>query len=437
MAVETPQKPTEHVPAVQPEIDAGVIEDARKRQRRQRLGGAALAAAVIVTGGLILLGGGGSGRRGAARHGHGGDAGSAATSHAAVPVAAAIKLPPNIGESGLLAPGVGWGVNGLGFFITRHGGRSWETVDVPGLGVGGDTIADLGYVVTPTSKEIVLDFGGNSLDGTCADLAPGQKASRALGGIAVSTDAGRTWHTHSLWCALAGSLSFVGAGTGFAVIHPSLYETTDAGRHWTRVAPAPDWLRGVAFANTRDGWGMSATVSGYPFSRGALHRTTDGGRTWRNAQICSGKVTDGVAVTCQIPTVLGKQHAVAPAFVVDRQAKRYRLLIYTTGNGGLSWQAHSVPVGAGLSSYVQRAKTVAFSAPNAHDLFVFVSPYLYRSVNGGRTWSRTAFSKRADVESIDFASPTYGWLNESLGKPGEGFEYTTDAGRTWEPIGTH
>ena len=434
MAVETPQRPTEHVPDVPAEIDAGVIDDARRRQRRQRRGGAALAAAVIVAVGLILgSGGGGSGRRGAARHGHGGDTGSAATSHAAAPLAAAIKLPPNIGESGLLAPGVGWGVNGLGFFITRDGGRSWTTANVPGLGVGGDTIADLSTVASPTPRMLVLDFGGNSLDGTCDDLAPGEKADRPLGGISVSTDAGRNWHTYSLRCSLAGALSFVSAQIGYAVIQPSLYRTRDGARHWTPVGRLPKRTAGIDFASARDGWAMAATVRVF---RGALYRTTDGGRSWSRAAICSAVPVNGVATTCQTPSFFGTRDGVVPALVVDRQTKRYSMVMYTTGNGGRSWQPHRVPLGKGLTSYVRHAELVPFSAPNAHDLFVFVRPYLYTSIDGGDTWSRTSLVKLQGVDSIDFASSTYGWLNAGLGSGQELFDYTTDAGRTWKPIGT-
>lgn len=438
MAIDTSQKPAEHVPDAQPEVDAGVIEDARRRQRRQRTGAAAaLAVAALAAAGLIFgFGGGGTARHGASPHGHGGGAGSGATSHAAAPVAPAIKLPPNIGESGLLAPGVGWGVNGLGFFITRDGGRRWVTVNVPGLGVGGDTIANLGVVVSPTPTEIVLDFGGNSLDGTCEDLAPGQKADRPLGGIAVSTDAGRNWHTAALRCALAGSLSFVSADTGFAIIHPALYKTTDAAHHWTRVAPVPRRFRAIAFADVRDGWGLMATVGSFPSFRGALYRTTDGGHSWRRSRICSAKVINNVATTCQIPSFFGKRDGVVPAFVVDRQTKRFQLLVYTTANAGGSWQPHRVPVGRGLRGYVQHAVPVPFSAPNPNDLFVFVRPYLYKSTDGGAKWLRISAPQLGDVDSIDFVSPAYAWLNSNLGTPGEGFDYTTDSGRTWKPVGT-
>ena len=60
MALQTPPAP----PTPNHDVDAGVIEDARRRQRRQRqIGGGVLFATVLVAGGLIagLAGGGGSG----------------------------------------------------------------------------------------------------------------------------------------------------------------------------------------------------------------------------------------------------------------------------------------------------------------------------------------------------------------------------------------
>jgi len=72
MAVQAPARPPETPKPAESDIDAGVIEDARRRQRRQRVLAATLSAAVLIAGGLILgSSGGGASGDGGARHGVG------------------------------------------------------------------------------------------------------------------------------------------------------------------------------------------------------------------------------------------------------------------------------------------------------------------------------------------------------------------------------
>ena len=70
MAVQSPPTPPKTPTQAEPGIDAGVIEEARRRQRRHRVLGAALSVTVLIVGGLILgsSGAGGSGS-GGGRHG--------------------------------------------------------------------------------------------------------------------------------------------------------------------------------------------------------------------------------------------------------------------------------------------------------------------------------------------------------------------------------
>lgn len=70
MTVQATPTPLKASDPAAPEIDAGVIEDARRRQRRHRVLGAALPAAVLIAGGLSLASsGGGAGGIGGGRHG--------------------------------------------------------------------------------------------------------------------------------------------------------------------------------------------------------------------------------------------------------------------------------------------------------------------------------------------------------------------------------
>jgi photosystem II stability/assembly factor-like uncharacterized protein len=82
---------------------------------------------------------------------------------------------------------------------------------------------------------------------------------------------------------------------------------------------------------------------------------------------------------------------------------------------------------------------VPFSAPTASHWAVFLGPRPYVTADGGRSWSTLIPSPRfraPQVGSLDFVTTRDGWVTgQPPGKPNEyGFYYTTDGGRTWEPL---
>ena len=65
--------------------------------------------------------------------------------------------------------------------------------------------------------------------------------------------------------------------------------------------------------------------------------------------------------------------------------------------------------------------------------------YLYRSANGGKTWTRVAVPDTGggvSLSSLSYVSPTVGWM--VIGGPFGGGESlllrTTDAGATWYQV---
>jgi photosystem II stability/assembly factor-like uncharacterized protein len=434
MAVETPLPPL----APDQEIEAGVIEDARARQRRHRGIAAALIVAAALAAGVILgfTGGGGGSRAG--RHSGGRGSGAGAAGHASdqVPAAASLRLPPNIGQFGLIAPRVGWAVNGVGFYITRDGGHRWSSVKVPNL--SGDILAELYTTASPAADALVLSFssGTSTYDRTCPG-APGPAIG--AGALAVSTDSGRSWRAASLpACRLASSLSFLDPEVGFALAHESptrqaVYGTTDGARSWHRrgTIPMRNSNGSIAFASQSDGWAVRFTSATGASLRGTLYRTTDGGRTWTPSDICPGTPVRSITTICQTPRFFGTT-GVMPAVAANSTTRTDRLLLYTTKNAGRTWSAHPVPVGQALKWYIIHGQPIPFSAPNARDLFVFLSGALYTSVDGGRTWSRLPEPHLSGYAVLDFASAEYGWIHA-----GSHFDYTTDGGRHWKQIGSH
>lgn len=441
MALQTPERPkpqtadTDSGVQQAPDVDAGVIEDARARQRRQRVAGVStlLAAAALAALLLGLTGGGGTGRPGA--HGQG---------HAAAPAAGGsapsravgttfTTAPPGISQIGLLAPGVGWVATDNGLYVTRNGGRSWVRTHVPGL--GGDATAGIAEATSSAPNHAVLVFNASLAYGACPMPShPG--ATAPINAVASTSDTGRKWHTHTLSsCIDPYALSFVSASSGLMAAWKRedsralyLYATSDGGQRWHRVARLP-FPGTITFASAKLGLGLAfwsdATtgVAGTP-ARIALYRTTDGGSSWQRQRICSSTPTQAVTIVCQLPIAEGPQSFYVPAVVTDSRTKRSRPIVYATTDAGRTWTTRRLPaIPAKLQHglYGRNHLTVPFSAPDAQHLFMLVGPNLYRSTDGGRSWTRF----RTPFGTLDFASASYGWdMSRHL-------YYTTDGGRSW------
>jgi photosystem II stability/assembly factor-like uncharacterized protein len=423
VAVQTPERPAPDAA----ETEAGVIEDARARQRRHRAAAVALVFAIAATA-LLIIGFAGGGGSNGGTHANGNPGRPSAGSNAqSQPTAAgaATGLPKGVEQIGLLAPGVGWAANDAGFYMTRNGGRRWRKLRIPGL--NGEILAALSAVATPTPTGLVVAFHSNAPEGICED-------------ITVSGNSGQTWRTGTLPGCSPGvdSLSFVNAKLGFATAaseyQPSptlLYVTRDGGRNWRQVGQIP--LGGsITFTSARSGWGIAPEGSRFlnrdDAQKGAtLYHTTDGGRTWREAQICRSAPHGTVAVSCQTPTFFGTQNGYVPAIVLNNKTKRGRIVVYATIDGGRSWSTREPPDDKAARRYAT-SYAWAFSAPNPKHLFILRGSYLYKSADGGAHWTSSPVPGFSDAAAVDFASDSYGWALE----PDQRFEYTTDGGRHWQ-----
>jgi photosystem II stability/assembly factor-like uncharacterized protein len=421
VAVQTPERPSPDAA----ETEAGVIEDARARQRRHRAGAAVVVVSLAAAAALILgsAGGGDSGGGGHAGR-EPGRPSAGSNAHAQPTAAVTTGLPKAISEFGLLSPGTGWVANDAGFYMTRNGGRRWSKLRVPGL--DGEVLADLSGVATPTPTGLVVTFHANSPDGICE-------------GVAVSGDSGRTWRTGTLPDCSPGvdSLSFANATLGFAIAaseyQPSptvLYVTHDGGRSWRQVGRVP-FGGSITFTSAHSGWGIAPDGSRYlnrgDTAKGAtLYHTTDGGRTWRESQIC--RSTPRNAVSCQTPTFFGTRTGYVPAIVLNNKTKRWRIVVYATTDDGRSWSTRELPDDKAARRYATTYASAPFSAPDPKHLFILLGSDLYKSTDGGTHWTSSPVPGFSDAAAVDFASGSYGWALE----PDQRFEYTTDGGRHWQ-----
>jgi hypothetical protein len=416
------QLPPTQSPATETDTEAGVIEDARRRQRRHRWTGASAVVAAIVALGVIFGlsgGGGGTGRsRGGRNHASNSGAVARTSSRVGAAVAAA---PPTIGESGLLRPGVGWAANGFGFYMTWDGGRLWSKITVPGL--GGDVLGNMTAATSPNPHTLILAFSeGGSLYGTCADPGPVGSVGRPAGDVAVSFNSGRAWRTFAVHrCRVITELSAVNTRTEFAMSAAAkphgpelLFRTGNGARSWQFVGHVP--AQGpIDFTSLRNGWLLGSD---------RLYRTTDGGRSWIEASACRSDVRQDKY--CGLPHFFGSDGVLQ---AVARSAKSAgNALIYTTRNAGLTWSRHRVVLHT--PDYNDDHLPTAFSAPNARTLYVYIlQGILAKSNDGGDTWNDLPAPRFNGGTTLDFANADYGWLQDG----GHIFS-TTNGGRSWTRI---
>jgi len=201
-----------------------------------------------------------------------------------------------------------------------------------------------------------------------------------------------------------------------------LFQSTDRGDTWHQrplpSSPAAEW---ISFADDRQGWIMS---SGSPAGQCQVQlvriwHTADAGATWqrldatgiRDAQCKSG-------LSFVDPT-----HGFMVAWDQDHMP-----VVYRSGDGGRTWTpSQPLPDPPGFTSQPggftpMPGQVHAFGAA----LLVSAGRYVFRSTDGGATWSYLAATPEGSA-SIAFVTATR-WLE--LIVPGQSRE-TRDAGASW------
>lgn len=216
-----------------------------------------------------------------------------------------------------------------------------------------------------------------------------------------------------------------------------LFRSTDHGETWTqRTVPSVSDNFELSFADDRHGWlfrpGAPATQCQ---AQGiAMWRTTDGGATWE-------KLPPVVNVVESLPGISESQCKENLSFVdpthgfLSAWDPNSRPSIYWTADGGNSWTAsaplpdppdqQTSPGGFSLrpQGVERRGDVLAAGATGWQHM------YVYRSTDGGATWTYAAMIPNArDVGSIAFLDATHWWVSaEDVTAP-----FTADAGATWQ-----
>jgi len=258
-----------------------------------------------------------------------------------------------------------------------------------------------------------------SLDGGKSWKNMGLKNSGHISMIRVHPD-----NSDIVWVAAQGPLWNPGGDRG-------LYKTTDAGQSWTRILnidentgvnefvidPAdPDIIVASSYQRRRHVWTL---INGGPGS--GIHKTTDGGKTWREISqgVPGGDLGRiGLAMAPSSPNLL---YAIIEA---DDEGKG----VYRSTDFGESWEKRSDHMTTSPQYYNELVVD-----PNDADVVYSLDTFTNRSEDGGKTWNRLSIASRHVDDHALWIDPAD---SDHLVIGGDGGVYESwDYGQTWRHAG--
>ena len=304
--------------------------------------------------------------------------------------------------------------NGGALFESSDGGATWIQREIPvdlGSGLWGIDFldADRGWVWGNVNYR-TLDGGATweelPLLGSTYEMrfhSPNFGVATGNFGVARSLDGGTTW---ALPADGMDRFSFATANVGLGVAADGLYRTSDGGATFAHVREGA--AEAVAF--------LSPSVA-LAIVHGQLVRSADGGLTWTAQGSALGR-TDLVVVSPSIALAWGRTGS-APDFD-DR--------LLRTADGGVSWSdlGEVLPSSelAESMQFVVTSTGVVLAANGDGDL--------YRSIDGGLSWTRTFVGLGAATLPFSTGAPVFSDATNGYFAAGPGILYRTqDGGETW------
>ena len=300
------------------------------------------------------------------------------------------------------------GVGSGGVWKTENRGTTWNPVfDSEGSYSIGCITIDPGRAETVwvgTGENVSgrhVGYGDGvykSLDGGATWTNMGLKDSQHIGMIVVDPR-----DSNIVYVAAQGPLWSAGGERG-------LYKTTDGGKTWNLMLSAGEYTGAnevhldprnpdVVYASTHQRFrNVAALMNGGPES--GIHKSTDGGKTWReltNGIPKEDKGKIGLSISPVDPDVI---------YATIELAQRTGGLWRST-DAGESWEKRSDEVYSGTGPHYYQE---IFASPHDVDTLYQVAPALYRTVDGGKTMQRVKTdSVHGDYHAVVFdpGNPDY------------------------------
>ncbi len=231
---------------------------------------------------------------------------------------------------------------------------------------------------------------------------------------------------------------------GWGITETEVVSTNDGGVTWYNVTPPGLIDVGYSvftdFLDKSHAWVQTVDPNNYP-NGGSIYRTTDGGLTWEAFQtpFSAGDMEFLDADNGWMMADLGVG------------AGSMAIAIFQTTDGGASWNrtytndpsiegaGDSLPLGGIKVMMVPLDMNTAWVGGVVYSSG---STYLFRTDDGGKTWSQVtmmlpgkAQSSELTIEQVKFFSPTQGFLAIRLTSNSLEtiFYITQDGGQTWNP----
>jgi photosystem II stability/assembly factor-like uncharacterized protein len=218
-----------------------------------------------------------------------------------------------------------------------------------------------------------------------------------------------------------------------AAIFPAATATPVATATETLVPPvlpvvaSPALVR-IDFQDAKNGWGIAVN------SNGCVLRTVDGGSTWLNATP-PGIGSIGLSAT------LAVLHT-NTVWVLVPGTDFFSGILYRTGNGGITWSSNAVPFGAALIQFQNGDYGRALADRGASAGSEAVE--LFQTSDGGATWtsifhddpglpgSSDSLPQAGIKNGMTFIDGQTGWVTGFLPADGDVYLYVThDGGVSW------
>ncbi len=300
------------------------------------------------------------------------------------------------------------GVGSGGVWKTTNRGTTWSTVfdDQGAYSIGCITIDpnNSSTIWVGTGENVGgrhVGYGDGvykSLDGGASWTNMGLKDSQHVGMIKVDPR-----DSNVVYVASQGPLWSAGGDRG-------LYKSTDAGETWELILSGGEYTGvneihldprnpDVLFASTHQRFrNVAVLMNGGPES--GIHKSTDGGKTWR--ELTSGipkedKGKIGLAISPVNPDVV---------YATIELAQRAGGLWRSTDSGE-TWEKRSDETYSGTGPHYYQE---IFASPHNVDILYQVNPTLYRTTDGGKTMEAVRNSHvHGDYHAIVFnpADPDY------------------------------
>jgi len=349
---------------------------------------------------------------------------------------------------------------------TADGGLHWHEVFFPSM--PGTVIA-----APPDGRETDLGVSSATFVSattvwvaiySLADHLRGKQQGQTL--LLQTTDAGKTWQKKALFPSVgADHVGFVNAQEGWIFLrgmqnHPGQYilaSTSDGGNTWFTASGLTAIHVGDSAVNFRfqtlcHGWASK--------SDGGFFTTQDGGKSWKIQSIPVPASFSSWHKGPLLPTFFSEKDGVLPVIyshVLPKEEYESVLLIYTTHDGGLSWQntSSALTTRLSLNLYGDPAISPIMLLDMQHSLVLDRNGYEYQkgdpllsvTDDGGKHWRslppNQLLARRFDLQQLSFVSKSLGWIvgelsprpiktDADMRTPTQSVLLkTVDGGRTW------